>query len=369
MSFELKSKDNWKLAAIVVLLYYPFLLYVDLPVYIDAGATWQAMAVHEFINVIVVIVFLFIWITAAELMLNVLIRYIGDDFLHKLKLLPMVVLVAMAFALNITFILATGTILDLIDEAIISLLGVKLLVSFPQTASPEFFHLFKRANIVLFFLLMLSAFYLIANRRFGAKLNEMKLRSERMEKEKSLAQLEVLRNQVNPHFLFNSLSILTSLVYDNPKLSEKLISELSKFYRYSLDEGKNETVPLSTELSFINSYLFLLNLRFGGKLQCSIEIPQAELTKCRIAPFTLQLLLENAVNHNQMSETRPLHVTIKKDGECFVIENSVHKKVPRIDSTRTGLKNIIDRYELLTDKPVIVESSESLFVVKIPLLA
>jgi two-component system LytT family sensor kinase len=369
MSFKLKSKDNWKLAAMVVLLYYPFLLYVDLPVYIDGGATWQAMVVHEFINVIVVIVFLFLWITLAELMLNVLIRYIGDDFLHKLKLLPMIALVAMAFALNITFILATGTILDLIDETIISLSGMKLLVSFPETASPDFFQLFKRANIVLFFLLMLSAFYLIANRRFGAKLNELQLRSERIEKEKSLAQLEVLRNQVNPHFLFNSLSILTSLVYDNPKLSEKFIAELSKFYRYSLDEGKNETVPLSTELSFVNSYLFLLNLRFGEKLKCAIEIRQTELAKWRLAPFSLQLLLENAVNHNQMSEARPLQVAIKKEDNYLVIGNSIHHKVQRIDSTGTGLKNIIGRYELLTDLPVVVEASENLFVVKIPLLA
>jgi two-component system LytT family sensor kinase len=367
--FNIKTKDNWKLAAMVTLLYYPFLLYVDLPVYLDGGETWKAMAIHELINVAVVVVFLFIWITGADVMFEILTRYIGDDFLHRLRLFPMIVLVGIAFGFSFTFILAAGRTLDFIDETIISMSGLRLLVSFPKTATEQFFQLFKRANIGLFFLLMLSAFYLIANRRAGLKLNELILRSERIEKEKSLAQLEVLRNQVNPHFLFNSLSILTTLVHDNPSLSEKFISELSKFYRYSLDEGKNNKVMVQTELSFVRSYLFLLSLRFGEKLKCCIEIPVNEYAQAKIAPFSLQLLLENAVNHNQMSDSRPLQVSIKIVDDYIVVQNSIHEKVQRINSTKAGLKNIIDRYRLLTDKPVFVESTADMFVVRIPLLA
>lgn len=362
------SKDNWKLAGMLVLLYYPFLLYVDLPVYLDGGETWKTMVVHEAVNVVVVVVFLFISSTCAELMLNFLIQRIGDDFLHKLRLLPMVILVVMAFALAIAFILATGTILDLIDNTVFSLTGVRLLVSFPRDASYEFSLLFRRANIGLFFLLMLSAFYLIANRRAGVNLSELRLRSERIEKERTLAQLEVLRNQVNPHFLFNSLSILTTLVHENAVLSEKFINELSKFYRYSLEEGKKETVALPVELSFVESYLFLLSLRFGEKLKCSLGIPPTGYGRSMIAPFTLQLLLENAVTHNQMSDARPLHVKVFIDGNYIVVENSIHEKSQRLDSTKTGLKNIIERYELLTSRPVMVERANDKFVVKIPLL-
>lgn len=367
-SMDLRLKDNWKLAGMVTLLYYPFLLYVDLPVYTDGGETLQAMAVHEFINVSVVVVYLFIWITGAEAVLHLLIRFIGEDFLHRLKLIPMIALVGIAFAFAITFIIAAGTTLDLIDEFIFSMSGVHLLVSFPKDSSEEFFQLFKRANIGLFFLLMLSAFYLIANRRAGLRLNELQLRAERMEKEKSLAQLEVLRNQVNPHFLFNSLSILTTLVHENAGLSEKFISELSKFYRYSLDEGKNDTVNLSTEVSFVSSYLFLLGLRFGDKLKCSIDIDLDKYSQAKIAPFTLQLLLENAVNHNQMSDARPLQVDINVTDGYLVVVNSIHEKVQRANSTKAGLKNIIDRYRLLTEDPVSVESNKNTFVVRVPLL-
>lgn len=367
-AFKVRTKDNWKLAAMVVLLYYPFLLYVDMPVYLDGGETLQAMVVHEMINVVIVVIFLFIWMTAAEVMLNFLIQLIGDDFLHKLKLLPMIALVAMAFFLSISFILVSGPTFDLIDEIVFAIAGVRPLVSFPVNASEEFFQLFKRANIGLFFLLMLSAFYLIANRRSGLKLDELKLKAERMEKEKSLAQLEVLRNQVNPHFLFNSMSILTTLVHENAQLSEKFINELSKFYRYSLEEGKNETVSLETELSFIRSYLFLLNIRFGEKLRCCIEINETVHLKLKVAPFTLQLLLENAVNHNQMSDARPLQVKVTIADNHIVVENSIHQKSQRMNSTGTGLKNIVDRYSLLSDKPVLVESDEFKFVVKIPLL-
>lgn len=364
----IKSKDNWRLAAMVLILYYPFLLYVDLPVYLDGGETWQAMLVHEFVNIVVVIIFLFIWITLAEILLNLLMKSIGDDFLHKLKLLPMLALVVMAFALAISFIMVTGRTLDFIDDSIYSVSGIRPLVSFPNGAGPEFFQLFKRANIGLFFLLMLSALYLIANRKAGLKLSELQLRSERIEKEKTVAQLEVLRNQVNPHFLFNSLSILTTLVHENALLSEKFISELSKFYRYSLEEGKNETVPLATELAFIRSYLFLLNLRFGEKLRCSFNIPDQEYDRPMIAPFTLQLLLENAVTHNQMSDARPLHVNLSVNENYIVVENSIHEKIQRIDSTKTGLKNIIDRYRLLTERPVKIESQETKFIVRIPLI-
>ena len=357
-SNPLNARDNWKLAALVMFIFYPVLLYIDLPVYLDGGATWPAMIVHESINIVVVICFLFVWVTAAEKCLNVLTQKLGDNFLHGFRVIPISILVLIAFILAITFILATGEVLKIIDQMIVGISGVKLLVSFPRTASHDFFQLFKRANIGFFFLIMFSAFYLIANRRAGRRLNELTLKAERIEKEKTVAQLEVLRSQVNPHFLFNSLSILTTLVHDDAALSEKFISELSKFYRYSLDEGKNETVSLSTELEFMQSYLFLLNIRFGEKLHCSINIPETQLTKTRVAPLTLQMLLENAVNHNQMSDSRPLNVNLFVSDNYLVIENSIHEKTQRIISTKTGLKNIIDRYELLTSQPVVVNSND-----------
>jgi len=201
-------------------------------------------------------------------------------------------------------------------------------------------------------------------------MRDMEIQAEQLMKENALAQFEALKNQVSPHFLFNSLSILSSLVHVDANLSEKFIDQLSKAYRYILEQKDNETVSLKTELDFLNSYAFLLKIRFENKFDVKISITDQEAEKYHIAPLTLQLLTENCVKHNRMSQQEPLVITILIGGDYLVVINPVRPRSEgeRITSTGIGLANIKNRYQLLTKRPVQIAQEERLFTVKIPLL-
>ncbi len=227
-----------------------------------------------------------------------------------------------------------------------------------------------RSNYALTFVISLSIFYLILNRRSHFRMRQMEIHAEQLMKENALAQFQALKNQVSPHFLFNSLSILSSLVHVDANLSEKFIDRLSKAYRYILEQKDNETVSLRTELDFVNSYAFLLKIRFENKFDVKVSITDPEAEKYRIAPLTLQLLIENCVKHNRMSQQEPLIVTITIQEDHLLIVNPVRPRndLEKIHSTGIGLANIKNRYQLLTKKPVVIVQSQELFTVKIPLL-
>jgi hypothetical protein len=225
-----------------------------------------------------------------------------------------------------------------------------------------------KANNSLTVLAMLMAFYLAANRRGYKEFAQLRINAEQLKREATQAQFVALRNQVNPHFLFNSLSILTSLVEVNPKLSVRFIRQLSKVYRYILEQRDSERVSLKTELDFLDSYCFLLNIRFEGKLQVLIQVTEQEAARYSIAPLTLQLLMENAVKHNQMSLEQPLVVSIETAGDYLLVSNPLQLRPQVEDSTGLGLKNITNRYQLLTERPVSVGEENNTFVIKLPLL-
>jgi len=227
-----------------------------------------------------------------------------------------------------------------------------------------------RANYSLTFVISLSIFYLILNRKSHARMRSMEIQAEQLTRENAVAQFEALKNQVSPHFLFNSLSILSSLVHVDANLSGKFIDQLSKAYRYILEQKDNETVSLKTELDFLNSYTFLLKIRFENKFDVQVSVSDRDSEKSRIAPLTLQLLVENCVKHNRMSEKEPLVVTISIKDNHLVVVNPIRSRSghERIKSTGIGLANIKNRYQLLTRSPVEVEQDEDLFTVKIPLI-
>jgi len=227
-----------------------------------------------------------------------------------------------------------------------------------------------RANYALTLVISISIFYLILNRKSHFRMRSMEMRAEQLMKENAMAQFEALKSQVSPHFLFNSLSILSSLVHVDANLSEKFIDQLSKAYRYILEQKDNETVSLRTELDFLNSYAFLLKIRFENKFDVKIFVTEHESEKYRIAPLTLQLLIENCVKHNRMSEREPLIVTILLKENSLVVTNPVRPRneVERVTSTGIGLSNIKNRYQLLTKSPVQIEQDDQLFTVKIPLI-
>jgi tetratricopeptide (TPR) repeat protein len=194
-------------------------------------------------------------------------------------------------------------------------------------------------------------------------------KAENLEKQQLLNEIALLKTQVNPHFLFNSLSILSSLVRVNPDLSEQFIDQLSRSYRYILEQKEQSLVSLRTELEFIQSYAFLLKIRFEKKFDLRFDLPDDVLEKYKIAPLTLQLLVENAVKHNRMSVKEPLVVEVfLGDEETLIVKNRLQLRPTPSASTGLGLQNIINRYALLTDRPVWAGESEGAFKVKVPLL-
>jgi len=177
---------------------------------------------------------------------------------------------------------------------------------------------------------------------------------------------EALRNQLNPHFLFNSFNVLSDLVYDDQAQAVKFIRQLSDLFRYVLDNRDKELVTLEEEMTFLNAYIYLLKTRFGEKLDLKINC--AADASVMIVPMTLQLLVENAVKHNEVSEHFPLTVEIRRNGNAIEVENSRRHKNAGDDSKNTGLKNIAQQYSFFTDREIEIMPAETTFKVRIPLI-
>lgn len=190
--------------------------------------------------------------------------------------------------------------------------------------------------------------------------------AEKLKVEMLAYKYESLRNQINPHFLFNSLNVLSDLVYDDQTMAVKFIQQLSDLFRYVLDSRDKELVPLKDELEFIRSFTFLLKTRFEEKLQ--IEIDLESDPEDYIVPMTLQLLIENAVKHNEVSEAFPLRISLRKTSDYLEVENTLQPKNVGEDSKKTGLKNIIQQFAFFSDKPIEIIPSEDRFLVRVPIL-
>ncbi len=192
------------------------------------------------------------------------------------------------------------------------------------------------------------------------------LKAEKMKVEMMTYKYESLRNQINPHFLFNSFNVLSDLVYDDQKLAVKFIHQLSDIYRYVLDSRDKELVTLSEELDFIKSFVFLLKTRFEDNLTVKIDINAKDNEM--IVPMALQLLVENAVKHNEASKSKPLEVLIERHGDYINVSNNLQIKNVGDDSKKTGLQNIKQRFAFFSDKEVIIKEKDGVFKVSIPIL-
>jgi sensor histidine kinase YesM len=190
--------------------------------------------------------------------------------------------------------------------------------------------------------------------------------AEKLETEMLAYRYESLRNQINPHFLFNSFNVLSDLVYADQAQAVKFINQLSDLFRYVLDSRDKELVPLADELNFMNSFIYLLKTRFEDKLDLKIEL-EADPGEL-IVPMTLQLLVENAVKHNEVSEAFPLQIRIRRSGDYLEVENSLKIKKVGEDSKNTGLKNIIQQFSYFTDRQVEILNADGKFSVRVPIL-
>jgi two-component system, LytTR family, sensor kinase len=202
---------------------------------------------------------------------------------------------------------------------------------------------------------------------FMNRFKKAQLEAEQLKKQNIEARFEALRNQINPHFLFNCFNVLSTLVHKDPDASSTFIAQLSNVYRYLLQNQEKKIVPLKEELEFLDSYTYLLRTRFSENLQIENRISDCP-DVIMVAPASLQMLIENAIKHNVASKKLPLKIILEKQAEYIVVSNTLQKKEREEESTRIGLRNIIDRYKLLSDLPVIVERTPTQFIVKIPVL-
>ncbi len=193
------------------------------------------------------------------------------------------------------------------------------------------------------------------------------LEIEKYKTESLQAQLQNLKNQINPHFLFNNMSVLSSLVYKDQDKAVDFINQLSKVYRYLLDNKDSELVTLEEELTFIHSYTYLLQIRFDTNIKFDIEVEERSLRRL-LPPMALQMLVENAIKHNEISEEQPLTVRITTVGDVLQVTNNLQLRTHTEPSSKTGLKNINDRYSYFTTIPVEIIQTADSFTVKIPLL-
>jgi hypothetical protein len=198
---------------------------------------------------------------------------------------------------------------------------------------------------------------------------ESAVRAERAEKEAAVARLDSLRRQVDPHFLFNSLNALTSLVEENdPPRAVRFISQV---YRYVLDSESQELVPLAEEVRFAESYLYLQKTRLGNALAVEMNLPPAALGPYFVPPLALQLLLENVIKHNTAFQADPLRVAVTLDAatQTLTVRNTLRpRRLAPGEASGLGLKNLAARYAYLTNKPVVMGEQAGEFVVSLPLL-
>lgn len=229
--------------------------------------------------------------------------------------------------------------------------------------NPKMAEIFKPAVFFTFAVLAIHISF-----QFFRALKESLIQVEKYKTQSANAQLQNLKNQISPHFLFNNLSVLTSLVYSGDKKAVNFINELSKVYRYVLENKNIELVTLDKELDFINNYIYLLNIRFEDNIIFTINIEETKKT-LYLPQMCLQILIENTIQHNETSQAKTLSVNIYSSHNSLVIENNIQKRRDKIESSGTGLKNIQSRYSFFTDEKVEVLNDEKLFKVILPLLS
>lgn len=182
------------------------------------------------------------------------------------------------------------------------------------------------------------------------------------------AQLDTLRNQARPHFLFNSLNTLRDIIDQDPKENAKVfVDNLADVYRFILESGNANLIPLREELKFVQAYIHIQEERFGNNLQLNWKVPESMLSKM-VVPMSVQLLIENAIKHNVVSKSKPLILSVEIKGEMLLVSNRIQQKSTQLPSTGIGLQNIEERYALISNKSMNVYNDGKHFVVSLPLL-
>jgi two-component system, LytTR family, sensor kinase len=263
--------------------------------------------------------------------------------------------------------LALETLITTITAAmIISLIAFVLDRFYPEMMQG------KRAvmyfdNITVAIVVNMIALGIIEGNSIFLMLKESMLNTERLKRENIESQFEVLKNQVNPHFLFNSLNVLSSLVSQSPEKAREFIGEFSRIYRYIFDVGNEAVIEVGRELDFINAFISLNQKRHGENLRCSVNVSLEALNRF-IPVLSMQILVENAIKHNEISDQHPLKIEIYDEDDLLIVKNNFQPRIEKQESLGIGLTNLMERYHYLTDqKPVFIKKDNE-YIASLPLL-
>ncbi len=266
---------------------------------------------------------IFGWLYLAKWIHRLFEHWIGEEIISKGGILPNL-LALVVFSLANLAINRYGMLL-------IYWLQTQVLEN-PDTSvfgQNEYDQMSMRFNYAAYVIMSLFVYYLLTNRRIVQRMGEVSFRAEKAKKESIASQYSLLRSKVNPHFLFNSLSTLSSLVQVEPEKSEQFIDRLSKAYRYMLEHSNQQTVPLQVELDFLKAYSFLLKTRFGEKIQIATELPDPLPDGAELVPLTFQVLIDRVLKNNQLSIKSPIVMEVRMvDGELQVKNNHQPRQVP-----------------------------------------
>ncbi len=227
-----------------------------------------------------------------------------------------------------------------------------------------------QTNLNNAYYLILLNFFLMAILEALIYFNESniaKIEAENLEKELSQIRFEVLKSQINPHFMFNSLNVLSGLIDNDVRKAQQFIDEFSHVYRYVLETIEQPVIKLEKELDFMRSYLFLQQIRYGEMLSYSVNIP-AHLLKKVLPPLSLQVVLENAIKHNIIDSSKPLRIDINYENTCLVVKNNIQPKISSGKSTGLGLKNLVKRYALISRFEPVFNIENNDYIAKLPLI-
>lgn len=240
-------------------------------------------------------------------------------------------------------------------------------VAFENKSLEEFLKSEKPSNYLVAMIITVIVTLMVHIVYFYKAYQENKLKEQKIIAGTASAKFESLKNQLDPHFLFNSLNVLSSLIEENPENAQKFTTSLSKIYRYVLEQRDKELVSVAEELQFAKTYMNLLKMRFENSI--TFELPEDFGNEdSKVVPLSLQLVLENCIKHNIVSESKPLHIKISIEENQLTIKNNLQKKEVLQDRKGVGLQNIVNRYAILTKRNVLVEENENYFKVFLPIL-
>jgi sensor histidine kinase YesM len=217
------------------------------------------------------------------------------------------------------------------------------------------------AGTVIFLTLVYEALFLSKERELDVKI------VDQLDKERLQAELTAVKGELEPHFVFNSLTTLSHLISIDAEKAQKFTHKLAVVYKYLLINKDKELISLADELNFIDDYFYLLHIRYDNKVNLQLNFKKGEET-ILVIPCSLQILIENAIKHNQFTEADPLNIVISLNGEYLKVENNKRSKNYAVESTKVGLSKLRTHYKLICNKNILIYEKESKFIVKLPLI-